>query len=142
MVDLTSLENCLASVQRAYAGLLGKPAESFEYEIYRSACVKEFELLLEVTVKVVKRVLREYVTSTGALAEMTFKEVLRTAAHSNLLTLAEVDKWFLYRDIRNGSAHEYGADLATRVITVLPAFIQSSESLLTTLRRRQANKPC
>ena len=137
MVDLTSMENCLDSVQRAYGGLLEKVAGSFEYDVYRSACVKEFELLLEVAVKLVRRVLREYVTSTGALADMTFKEVLRTAAHNNLLSLDEVDKWFLYRDIRNGSAHEYGADLATRVVTVLPAFIQSAQSLLVTLRRHQ-----
>ncbi|ALW83888.1 hypothetical protein AUC43_01465 [Hymenobacter sedentarius] len=96
--------------------------------------MKEFELILEIVVKLLRRVLREYLTSTRELAEMNYKNVFGLAASHGLLSVDEVDRWFLYRDNRNTTAHEYGPLFAEKIVTTLPAFIVDSDSFLVRMR--------
>ncbi len=96
--------------------------------------MKEFELVLKLSIKLLRRVLREFVTSTREVAELTFKDVLRYAARHNLLTLEKVDDWFFYRNYRNSTAHEYG-DMAAKVVAILPEFICDANGILTFFHR-------
>ncbi len=132
-LDLTALERCLATLRRAHARLL--VAEAEDHDLFRAASVKEFELILELVVRLLRKVLREYVTSTRELAELPFKNVLRQAAQHGLLSLEAVDRWFSYRDLRNTSAHEYGQNFAEKIIVVLPEFIHDADAVLTALRQ-------
>ena len=134
-LDLTALERCLATLQRAHTRLLAVGPGGEDHDLFRAASVKEFELILELVVKLLRKVLRDYVTSTRELAEMPFKDVLRQAAQHGLLSLEAVDRWFAYRDLRNTSAHEYGQNFAEKIIVVLPDFIHDADAVLTTLRR-------
>ncbi|OGX90201.1 nucleotidyltransferase substrate binding protein [Hymenobacter coccineus] len=134
-LDLTALERCLATLRRASARLLAAGADGEDHDLFRAASVKEFELILELAIKLLRKVLRDYVTSTRELAEMPFKNVLRQAAQHGLLSLEAVDRWFNYRDLRNTSAHEYGQNFAEKIIVALPDFIQDADAVLTTLRQ-------
>ena len=134
-LDLTALERCLATLRQGHQLLLAESADAVSHDLFRAACVKEFELILELVVKLLRRVLREFVTSTRELAELPFKDVLRQAARFGQLDLEAVDRWFHYRDLRNTSAHEYGQNFAEKIIVALPAFIADSETVLTALRR-------
>ena len=136
VLDVTGLERCLRTLRRAHERLVVTGPDSEDHDVFRAACVKEFELILEIVVKLLRKVLREYVTSTRELAEMNYKDVFRRAAGHGLLTLAEVDQWFLYRDNRNNTAHEYGQNFAAKVVAVLPEFIRDAESALAMLRAR------
>ncbi len=136
MLDLTALERCLATLQRAYARLVVTSPTDDDHDLFRAACVKEFELILEIVVKLLRKVLLDYVTSTRELAEMPFKNVLRLAAQHGLLSLGEVDRWLLHRDNRNTSAHEYGMQFAEKIVSFLPTFISDTEAVLTTLRQK------
>ena len=142
VLDVTGLERCLRTLKRAHERLVITGPDSEDHDVFRAACVKEFELILEIVVKLLRKVLREYVTSTRELAdtrelaEMNYKDVFRRAAGHGLLTLAEVDQWFLYRDNRNNTAHEYGQNFAAKVVAVLPEFIRDAEAALAMLRVR------
>ncbi len=134
-LDLSVLERCLTNLKRAYAYLLAAEGGSVEYEIFQAATVKEFELILEVVVKLLRRALREYLTSTRQIAELTVKEVFRTSVAHGLVSVEAVDRWLTYRDNRNSAAHEYGQNFAQTVTATLPQFITDADTLVATLRR-------
>ena len=136
VLDVTGLERCLRTLRRAHERLVVTGPDLEDHDVFQAACVKKFELILEIVVKLLRKVLRKYVTSTRELAEMNYKDVFRRAAGHGLLTLAEVDQWFLYRDNRNETAHEYGQNFAAKVVAVLPEFIRDAESALAMLRAR------
>ena len=136
-IDLTALERCLGTLRRAQARLVVTDAADADHDLFRAACVKEFELILEIVVKLLRRVLAEYVTVTRELANMPFKHILRLAAQHGLLSLDEVDRWLVHRDNRNTSAHEYGMQFAEKIISHLPVFISDTEAVLTTLRKQE-----
>ncbi|WP_071886001.1 nucleotidyltransferase substrate binding protein [Hymenobacter sedentarius] len=133
-LDFSALERCLGTLKRAHSCLLQHGPDSDDHDLFRAACVKEFELILEIVVKLLRRVLREYLTSTRELAEMNYKNVFGLAASHGLLSVDEVDRWFLYRDNRNTTAHEYGPLFAEKIVTTLPAFIVDSDSFLVRMR--------
>ena len=135
-LDLTALERCLSTLRRAHARLVVTDATNDDHDLFRAACVKEFELILEIVVRLLRKVLREYVTSTRELNDMPFKQILRLAAQHGLFSLDEVDHWLLHRDNRNTSAHEYGMQFAEKIISHLPTFISDTEAVLTTLRKQ------
>ena len=135
-LDLTALERCLATLERAHARLVVTSPTDDDHDLFRAACVKEFELILEIVVKLLRKVLREYVTSTRELNNLPFKQILRLAAQQGLLTLDGVDQWLLHRDNRNTSAHEYGMQFAEKIVSLLPTFISDTHAVLTTLRQQ------
>ena len=134
-LDLTALDTCLATLRAGHARLLAAAPDSIEHQLFRAACVKEFELLLELVVKMLRKALREYVTSTRELGDLPFKDVLRQAARFGLLRIDAVDQWFAYRDLRNTTAHEYGHNFAQKIIDVLPAFISDCQVVIARLRQ-------
>lgn len=135
-LDLTALERCLATLERAHARLVATGPTDVDHDLFRAACVKEFELILEIVVKLLRKVLREYVTSTRELTTLPFKHILRLAAQHGLLSLDEVDRWLLHRDNRNTSAHEYGMHFAEKIVANLPMFISDTHAVLATLRQQ------
>ena len=135
VLDLTALERCLGTLKRAHARLLEAGPDAEDHDLFRAACVKEFELIVEIVAKLLRRALREYVTSTHELAEMTYKDTFRTAARYGMFTRDEVDAWFLHRDNRNTTAHEYGQNFAEKIVVSLPQFIRNADAALATLRK-------
>ena len=133
-IDFTALERCLGTLKRAHIRLLQNGPDSEDHDLFRAACVKEFELILEIVVKLLRRVLREYLISPRELAEMNYKNVFRLAARHGLLSLDEVDHWFLYRDNRNTTAHEYGQFFAEKIVATLPVFIVDTDAFLARMR--------
>jgi hypothetical protein len=70
-----------------------------------------------------RKALKEYGHSSKKLNETPIKEVLRLAASHGLMSVAEVERWFSYRDNRNNTAHDYGEGFAKLTLALLPNFI-------------------
>lgn len=45
-IDTTYYERCISTLQKAHTLLLGANSANIDYEMYRSACIKEFEIIL------------------------------------------------------------------------------------------------
>lgn len=54
---------------------------------------------------------------------MNFKDIFRYAAKYGLITLEESERWLIYRDYRNDTAHDYGVNFADFVLEILPQFL-------------------
>ena len=130
VIDTTYLNKCNLALERAYGRLLKYEESDIEYEIYRSAVIKEFEIILEQSGKLLKKALRPYFHSNKAVDKLIFKDIFREAGLHGLITLDEVERWLEYRDNRNSTAHDYGEFLANETLVLMKQFIVDSRRLI------------
>lgn len=126
---LDALDSAVALYRRAVA-----EDEATHQEVFRMAIVKGFELTQEICFKLIKRHLREFGYGARKLESTPVKEVLRLAAQHGVLELKEVERWFMYRDNRNDTAHDDGECFARETLALMPGFISDARALESRLR--------
>lgn len=130
------LARCTRTLESSLALLDKAEPESIDYEVYRNAVVKGFELVLETSGKLLRKALKAYGGSPKAVDELFYKDVLRHAGKHGLLTPEAIQRWFAYRDNRNSTAHDYGEGFAKKTLALMPDFMADARNLETTLRKR------
>ena len=123
------LDRCVRTLAAALRRLDALDADDEVYDIFRAACVKEFEIILEQCGSLLKKRLRPYFASNREADSLTFKAVFREAARRGLIAVEECERWLRYRDVRNDTAHKYGEAFAEATLTVLPAFVADARHI-------------
>ncbi len=103
--------------------------EDFLYDIYSAACVKEFELVLEQSGKLLRKRLANFFASNRQADRLAFKDLFRHAAKHGLIEPDATERWLRYRDNRNDTAHNYGEDFAEDTLKLLPSFLADARAL-------------
>jgi len=137
-LNTNHLGRCIQTLESSIERLQRSEPESIDYEIYRNATVKGFELALETTGKLLRKALKPYFASSRAVDELYFKQLFRHGAKHGLMMVGEVERWFAYRDNRNTSAHDYGETFAEETLRLLPTFITDAKRLKERLDRAEA----
>ena len=129
-IDTVFLRRCIRTLDLTL-GEIGKHRETddFLYDVYRAACVKEFELVLEQSGKLLRKRLAGFFANNRQADRLAFKDLFRHAAKHGLIEADAVERWFAYRDNRNDTAHNYGEDFAEATLKLLPAFIADAKAL-------------
>ncbi len=127
---------CITTLEITLTRLKAADPEEIEYEIFRNALVKGFELTLETAGKLLRKALKEFTGRPREVDALTYKDVLRHAVKHDLMTTDAVDRWFSYRDNRNSTAHDYGVGFAEETLELLPGFIADARTLEAVLRER------
>ena len=135
-LNLDYFVRCIATLERAFNALNEQPDDSDLYDIYRAACVKEFEIILEQSGKLLKKCLKPYFATPKQVDQLTFKDIFRTAAKHSLISLDESERWLTYRDNRNSTAHDYGVSFADETLSLLPQFILDAYQLYETIKNQ------
>jgi hypothetical protein len=137
------LKRCIETLQSSVTLYGQSEAGSVEQEVFRNAIVKGYELVQETSFKLLRKALRDFGHGARQLDATTVKDLLRLAATHGLLTLDAVERWFVYRDNRNNTAHDYGEGFAKETLVLLPGFIADviilEEKLSTHFSGRQSN---
>lgn len=128
-IDTTFLRRCILTLELALSKLRGGQTDDFVYDIYRAACVKEFELVLEQSGKLLRKRLAAFFASNRQVDRLAFKDLFRHAAKHGLIEIDAVERWLLYRDNRNNTAHDYGEGFAEATLKLLPDFIADAKAL-------------
>lgn len=128
-INTEYLFRCIETLHRAFSALQLLGPEDAMRDIYRAACVKEFEIILEQSGKLLKKCLQPYFATPKLADRLTFKDIFRHAAKVDLISLDEADRWMLYRDNRNDTAHDYGEDFANETLELLPRFLTDAYRL-------------
>ena len=128
-INTDYLGRCIETLESAFNLLQQREPKEIDYDIYRSAGVKEFEIIAEQCGSLLKKRLRDYFASNREADKLYFKDIFRHAAKHGLITGDECERWLQYRDYRNDAAHRYGEDYAEEVLIVLPAFIEDAKAL-------------
>ncbi len=129
-IDTTFLRLCIVTLERAVQEIQNYDSkENPLYQIYRAACVKEFEIILEQSGKLLRKRLRPYLSSNKAADRLHFKDLFRHANRHDLMDAAATERWINYRDHRNFTVHDYGKDFAEDTLKLLPIFIIDAKAL-------------
>lgn len=129
-INTDHLKRCLLTLENAFIQLDKSEKDSIDYDIFRYAAVKGFELSLETAGKLLKKAIKPYFATSKEVDRLIYKDIFRYAAKHGLLTNEEVERWFLYRDNRNNTAHDYGKDFAEKTLVLLPDFIADTKHLI------------
>ena len=135
-IDTTYLERCIAALDRAHSLLLKSDVDTVEYDMFRSACIKEFEIILEQAGKLLRKAIKPYFHSPKEVDRMVFKNVFRNAVLRDLITDEQCERWLQYRDNRNNTAHDYGVNFANETLIFLPQFIKDGTDLSAILKNQ------
>lgn len=128
-INTDFLVRCIGTLEAAHAALPDHEPDSVMYDIYRAACVKEFELALEQSGKLLKKRLRPYFASNRQADRLNFKDCFRHAAKHGLISMEACERWLTYRDNRNSTTHDYGEHFAEATLKLLPKFIADATEL-------------
>ena len=127
------LDSCIETLQGAFTLLQRHEPDEMAYRISRSACVKEFEIIEELSGSLLKKRIRVYFASNREADRLYFRDIFRHAARHGLVTGNECERWLQYRDLRNNAAHRYGEAFADDVLAILPTFINDAKALSRTI---------
>ena len=123
------LFRCIGTLEVAFEQLRQHEPGDFMYEVFRSACVKEFEIILEQCGVLLRKRIRPYFASNRQADALTFKDIFRYAAKHGLISVDACERWLVYRDSRSNTAHRYGEDYANETLELLPEFIEDAREL-------------
>ena len=108
-IHTSFLRRCIASLELAQEGIEQfEDREDVMCDIFRAACVKAFELVLEQSGKR----LTAYFSTNRQADRLIFKDLFRHAARHGLMESDAVERWLGYRDHPNDTAHDYGEEFA------------------------------
>jgi nucleotidyltransferase substrate binding protein (TIGR01987 family) len=128
-IDTRYYDRCIDTLEKAHGLLINTDPTKIDYDMYRSACIKEFEIILELSGKLLKRLLKPYFHSTKAVDQLYFKEIFREAVLRSIIDNEVCERWLEYRDNRNNTAHDYGVNFAEDTLPLLRQFINDSRNL-------------
>lgn len=130
------LTQCIKTLESSLERLQSAKPDSIDYEVFRNATVKGFELTLETSGKLLRKVLKAYTGNPREVDELTYKDLFRHATKHGLLDDKAVERWFEYRNNRNDTAHDYGIAFVKTTLKLLPAFLQDAKSLQEVLQQK------
>ena len=134
-IDTAYIERCISTLDKAQTLLTKADPDSIDHDMFRSACVKEFEIILEQSGKLLRKVLAPYFHSSKAADQLVFKDVFRQAVLRSIITDETCERWLQYRDNRNSTAHDYGASFAEETLAILPRFIRDASDLVGAIQK-------
>jgi nucleotidyltransferase substrate binding protein (TIGR01987 family) len=135
-LDLTALERALAQLELSLSYLhsdLAARDQGLRAQ-FRAAAIQGFEYTYELTIKMIRRQMALISAVPAEVAEMAYKDLIREAANAGLVV--DPESFFLYREIRNITAHTYDEAKAEKVLGVLDGFRKDVLILLRELKRR------
>lgn len=127
-IDAGYLNNCIDTLEGVVKKLTDKSGKE-SYEIYRIACIKEFEIILEQSGRLLRQRISGYFAAKRRVDNLTFKSVFRHATKHGLIDLETCERWMEYRNNRNDTAHDYGEKFANETLKILPSFIKDARAL-------------
>ena len=128
-LDTSYLDRSVAALESAFALLQAQEQGSVAADVYRAACVKEFEIAHDLCGSLMKKRLAPFFGANRDADRLSHKDVFRHAAKHILISADEAERWMRYRDVRNQAAHLYGARYADDALAAIPALIEDAKAV-------------
>ncbi|QIW16172.1 nucleotidyltransferase [Pasteurellaceae bacterium RH1A] len=128
-LSIEHLQRTADTLEQAIEKLAQVEPDDILYDLFRNAAIKSFELSLETTGKLLRKLLKLYVGSPKEIDRLVFNDLFRYAGQYELLDEGAVGRWLNYRANRNNTAHDYGVDFANETLQLLPDYLQDLRAL-------------
>lgn len=138
MLDLTTLQAALDRFEKVLARTEQTARTAGDDEVLldalRAGVVKHFEIVYELSWKLVQRWIKINVSFEDAMFPRTRRELFRIAAQQGLI--ADPARWFAFGDARNLTSHTYNAETADTVYAEACRFAPEARALLVALEQQ------
>lgn len=128
-INTEILEKYILTLEKSYEAIKISEEGTIEYEMYRNSLVKSFELTLEQAGKLLKKRIAPFFATNKIVDSLNFKDIFRNAFNHSLINKEEVERWFIYRDNRNNTAHDYGKAFAEETLNLINNFLVDVKNL-------------
>ena len=136
-IDLSPLRKALALLNEALQFWNDLPDGAPLKPHLRSAVIQSFEFSYELSVRLLRRVLVERSESSDRVSDLSFNDVLRSAADAALMP--DATRWREWREMRNATSHAYDEVKAQAVAAGAAAFALDAAALLAALEASLAH---
>lgn len=127
--NITALENAEKRLQE----MLARYNKEHEDEAVRDSVIQRFEFTYSIALKTLRKYFIERAFVLEEVNQMSFNEMIRTASQLNLL-VSNLEKWTVYREMRNMTSHTYDEEIALQVVSIIPDFSKEIAYLITRLK--------
>jgi nucleotidyltransferase substrate binding protein (TIGR01987 family) len=137
-LDLGALPTTVASLEGALAVAGNKAWFAVQSQTVQNTLIagviQNFEFVYELSIKMTRRQIELESDSPSEVDQTNFRDMLRIAGEKGLI--ADTEAWFVYRRMRNMSAHTYDQDKARQVYRDIQGFMVDARALLARLEAR------
>ena len=127
--NIIALENA----ERRLQEMLARYNKEHEDEAVRDSVIQRFEFTYSIALKTLRKYFIERAFVLEEVNQMSFNEMIRTASQLNLL-VSNLEKWIVYREMRNMTSHTYDEEIALQVVSIIPDFSKEIAYLITRLK--------
>lgn len=128
-LDISALENA----ENRLNEMLARYKKEANDEAVRDSVIQRFEFTYSIALKTLRKYFIERAFILEEVNQMSFNEMIRTASQLNLIK-SNLEKWTIYREMRNMTSHTYDEEIALQVVSIIPDFSDEITSLLTKLK--------
>jgi hypothetical protein len=135
-IETVYLERCISTLEKSYSLLQQANREAIDYDMYRSASVKECEIILEQCGKLLRKCLKPYYHSSQAVDKLHFKEIFKQCVLRSIISPELCERFLEYRDNRNNTINDYGIKFAEETLILLPQFIKDASLIIEAINKQ------
>lgn len=128
-LDISALENAKNRLNE----MLARYKKEANDEAVRDSVIQRFEFTYSIALKTLRKYFIERAFILEEVNQMSFNEMIRTASQLNLIK-SNLEKWTIYREMRNMTSHTYDEEIALQVVSIIPDFSDEITYLLTKLK--------
>ena len=136
-LDLSSLHKAVESLEKALRvaddGVFMSQLNDEQKQTVRAGVIQNFEFTYELCWKFMQRWLQVNLGS-AYVAGVSRRQLFRLSAEHRLI--GDVDRWMVYHDARNETAHTYDENTAEDVFETAQKFLADARGLLEALEAR------
>ena len=128
-LNISSLENA----EKKLKEMLLRYEKESDDEAVRDSVIQRFEFTYSIALKTLRKYFIERAFVLEEVNQMSFNEMIRTASQLNLLS-SNLEKWTVFREMRNMTSHTYDEEIALQVLSIIPDFSKEISFMITRLK--------
>ena len=128
-LNISALENA----EKKLKEMLLRYEKESDDEAVRDSVIQRFEFAYSIALKTLRKYFIERAFVLEEVNQMSFNEMIRTASQLNLL-VSNLEKWTVYREMRNMTSHTYDEEIALQVLSIIPDFSKEISFMITRLK--------
>ena len=128
-LNISALENA----EKKLKEMLLRYEKESDDEAVRDSVIQRFEFTYSIALKTLRKYFIERAFVLEEVNQMSFNEMIRTASQLNLLS-SNLEKWTVFREMRNMTSHTYDEEIALQVLSIIPDFSKEISFMITRLK--------
>ena len=127
-MNITSLKQSVQDLEKA----LEICHKNTENGILKDACIYRFKNTYEITVRMIKRYLKETSSNPFEIEKLTFNQMIKKAFEVSIIKL-EFKDWKKFRDCRIKVSESYQEGVVDEILKEIPFFFKEVKYLISRL---------